>query len=73
MQEKGYDEIVLYGALSGRIDHTFANIRLLMYRYPHLVLLDDRQKITLLSKGEHVIKKHIHMYLSLRLKIQSSP
>lgn len=57
MQEKGYDEIVLYGALSGRIDHTLANIRLLMYRYPHLVLLDDHQKITLLSKGEHVIKK----------------
>ena len=28
-----------------------------MYRYPHLVLLDDHQKITLLSKGEHVIKK----------------
>lgn len=56
-KKKGYDEIILYGALSGRIDHTFANIRLLMYRYPHLVLLDDHQKITLLSKGEHVIKK----------------
>ena len=51
-KKKGYEEIILYGALSGRIDHTLANIRLLMYRYPHLVLLDDHQKITLLSKGE---------------------
>lgn len=56
-EKKGYDEIVLYGALSGRIDHTLANIRLLMYRYPRLVLLDEHQKITVLSKGEHVIKK----------------
>lgn len=55
-QQMGYEEIVLYGALSGRIDHTLANIRLLMYRYPRLVLLDNHQKITLLSKGEHRIK-----------------
>lgn len=62
-QKMGYDEIVLYGALSGRIDHTLANIRLLMYRYPRLVILDDLQKLTLLSKGEHVLKK-IYMHIS---------
>ena len=30
---KGYKEIVMYGALGGRLDHTFANIQTLEYIY----------------------------------------
>ena len=53
--EKGYAPLTLWGALAGRMDHTLANIRLLMYRFPNLILQDETQKITCLKKGEHVL------------------
>lgn len=54
--KKGYKKIILYGACSGRLDHTIANLRLLMYRYPYLILMDDKQKVQQLSEGIHVIE-----------------
>ena len=36
-QKLGYDKIVLYGALSGRIDHTELNIRMISYLYPEVI------------------------------------
>ena len=53
--EKGFDSIVLWGALSGRVDHTLANLRLLMYQFHNLVLMDETQKIFYLGPGKHKI------------------
>lgn len=50
-----YDKVILYGGISGRIDHTIANIRLMMYSYPHLILMDDYQCIRYFEKGTHLI------------------
>lgn len=58
--ERGYQKIVLYGAISGRVDHTISNIRLLMYTYPNIVLEDEWQRIQVLEKGEHVIENDYH-------------
>ena len=63
--EKGYQEIVLYGAISQRLDHTFANILLLLYRFCNLVLMDDMQKVQLLRAGTYQINndyKHISFF-----------
>lgn len=62
---KDYDTIILYGGISGRLDHTIANIRLAMYQYPNLVLMDEHQKLTILQKGKYCLKNeysHISFY-----------
>ncbi len=62
---KDYDEVILYGGLSGRIDHTIANIRLIMYRYNNVTLMDEMQCIRVLKSGTHCVNneyKHISFY-----------
>lgn len=51
--EMGYDKVILWGGLSGRLDHTIANLRLMEYDYPKLVLMDENQMACVLEKGEH--------------------
>lgn len=51
-----FDEVILYGALTGRLDHTILNIRLLEEKFNDLVLLDETQRVTLLKKGRHRLK-----------------
>lgn len=53
----GYDQIILWGGISGRLDHTMINILLLLHRDPNLVLMDENQKVQLLSIGSHCIQK----------------
>ncbi|MGJ0962057.1 thiamine diphosphokinase [Faecalicoccus pleomorphus] len=63
--KKGYSPLILTGSLHGRIDHTIANIRLLMYRYADLILWEPDQKMYCLLKGIHTIRssyKHISFF-----------
>ncbi len=53
---RGYVEFVIYGGVGGRLDHTFANISLLIYgkrRGHSLTLIDHGMKISVL-KNESV-------------------
>lgn len=63
--ELGYQDIILYGALGGRLDHTLANLRLVTWRYPQVTLMSEGQKVTVLCEGEHVIQnqyKHVSFF-----------
>lgn len=51
----GYSEIILWGAISGRLDHTLANIRLAVWKYPGLILQDEMQKAFVLLPGRYSI------------------
>lgn len=60
--EKGYDEIFLYGGLGGRIDHELVNLRMMIYRYP-IVMMNEQNRCRYLKKGNYRIKKE-YKYLS---------
>ncbi len=55
-KEMGYEQIILWGAISGRLDHTMINILLLMHRDENLILMDENQKVSLLSEGMHQLE-----------------
>lgn len=64
-KEMGYEQLILWGAISGRMDHTLINCRLLLYRDPTLVLMDENQRISYLRKGTHILAddyKHISFF-----------
>ncbi|WP_296241277.1 thiamine diphosphokinase [uncultured Faecalicoccus sp.] len=61
-RQGGFSPLILVGALGGRIDHSLANIRLLMYRYDDLILWEEDQRVFVLLEGEHVLSnefKHV--------------
>ncbi|MEG2573012.1 MAG: thiamine diphosphokinase [Erysipelotrichaceae bacterium] len=62
-QSLGYDEIILFGGLAGRIDHEFANLYLMIFRYPDLILMNEQNRIRVLNKGTYTFKKE-YKYLS---------
>lgn len=51
----GYSSIVLWGALSGRLDHTLANMRALVWKYPQVAAMDQAHRVSVLLPGSHVI------------------
>ena len=53
--EQGYDEIVIYGALGGRIDHEMANIYLLMHRRYPIMYIDDKNRVRVLKNGQYQV------------------
>ncbi len=58
-----YNEIEVYGGISGRIDHFLANLNLI--RKYNFSLRDDNHYIYLLSKGKHQInnfKKYVSFF-----------
>lgn len=61
-QTLGYDEIILYGGLGGRIDHELINLSLLVHK-KGITLMNERNRITLIEKGSYKQKKEYH-YLS---------
>ncbi len=62
-EKLGYKKIVVMGGLSKRFDHTWANMQLLR-KYPHVVWMDDHNKIQILSQGESTIEKENYHYIS---------
>lgn len=61
--EQGYRHIILYGGLGGRMDHTLANLYLIMHRDIPLTLMDAHHCIRKLKKGIYQIPKRF-TYLS---------
>lgn len=61
--EDGYEEIILFGGLGGRIDHELVNFYLMLYRGYPLTLMDENNVIKVLSSGTYEIEK-THTYLS---------
>ena len=45
----GYDDIILYGGLGGRLDHEMANLHLMIYRELPLTLMNDTNIIKVLK------------------------
>ena len=63
---KGYDEIEIYGATGGRLDHFFAVMCLLeKYQYIKLKVIDQQNCIQLLKPGKHYIYNQGYYYFSL--------
>lgn len=61
-QMLGYDEIILYGGLGGRIDHELINLSLLVHK-KGITLMNERNRIRLIEKGCTKQKKE-YRYLS---------
>ena len=61
---KHYKQLILYGGLQGRIDHTMANLYLLMHRDYPLALMDEQNYMIVLHEGIHTIKNQ-YKYMSV--------
>jgi thiamine pyrophosphokinase len=59
----GYDEIILYGGLSKRLDHTLANILLLINNGKIKYLQDENTLVSVYEKGEYIINNN-YKYVS---------
>lgn len=63
----GVTEIYIYGAMGGRIDHTLANIRLLLQfsqAKVRIYIVDQTNSLCLLSNGYHEFLRPAHQYIS---------
>ena len=61
---KGYDSIHVYGATGGRMDHTLANVHLLMHealKKSKIKILDHQNVIRLLPSGKHTVSRQSGM------------
>lgn len=58
-----YDEILVYGALGGRIDHELMHIHTAK-RDSRIILMDNKNKIQRLDSGSHIISKDSFKYIS---------
>ena len=62
--QKGYQKILLYGGLGGRLDHAMINLRMVS-RFPETVYLHDQNNfIYSLAEGVHSIDKCDYTYIS---------
>ena len=66
--EKGYTNFLLYGMLGGRIDHSLANIQLLVYILNHggsAVLKGDEFDVTAVKNGKIMLNGNKGNYVSV--------
>ena len=64
--QSGYDEIYIFGATGGRLDHFMAVLTLLeLYREVHISIIDAQNEITLLRPGSNKFKGGEYKYFSL--------
>lgn len=65
---KGYQEFYIYGALGGRIEHSFANIQILSKLAKQNIkakLIDQNTVVEVLTEGVHIYSKDMIGYFSL--------
>ena len=63
---QGYDEINIYGATGGRLDHFLAVLTLLeLYRDVKIRIIDSQNEISLLGSGSHTFSADGYKYFSL--------
>lgn len=63
--DKGYETIILTGALGGRIDHEIVNMKL-VYEFPNqLILQNDQNQIQARSSGSYEIEQNEFLYFSV--------
>ena len=55
--DAGYEKIILWGGLSGRLDHTLANLLAAGWSYPQVILQDESHKVITLLEGEHILQE----------------
>lgn len=53
--EMGYETIYFVGAFGKRLDHTLANIRCVVWKYPQVICLEEKQRLFTLLPGQHKI------------------
>ncbi len=61
----GYEHIIFWGGLEGRLDHTLANLRLICWKYPQIMLEDSHQRAFTLLPGVYELNqcsKHISFF-----------
>lgn len=59
----GYEHIIIFGGLQGRMDHMLANLRMIE-GWPQVILMDETNRIRYVGVGEHAFKKE-YTYISL--------
>ena len=64
LNEMDFDEIIIFGGLGKRWDHSYLNLRLLE-KYPQAILKDDYNEISMIETGIYTIEKKDFRYLSL--------
>jgi thiamine pyrophosphokinase len=66
--KKGYKEFEIYGSLGGRIEHSIANIQILVNLAKQNIkatLIDQNTMINVLTEGTHIYNKELKGYISL--------
>ncbi len=66
--EKGVDEVLIFGAIGTRFDHTLANIAVLEYLYKNGIIariIDSHNDIMLVKNNSTKLKKQCGCFLSL--------
>lgn len=62
--QQGYEEIILYGGLGGRIDHELANLYLIMHRELPIIIMNEQNRIQLWKQGTYQVERKEGCYLS---------
>ena len=60
---RGYDEIYLVGALGGRADHAYVNLRLAYQHQQKIILWDEQNRMEAFTEGTYQIKKENYTYI----------